>query len=48
VLGLILGGVLAAPFGAWLVRRLPPRVTTLLAGLTVLTLGLYNFYRIVR
>jgi uncharacterized membrane protein YfcA len=48
VLGLILGGVAAAPFGAWLVRRLPPRVSTLLAGLTVLALGIYNFYRLLR
>ena len=48
VLGLILGGVLAAPFGAWLVRRLPPRVSTLMAGLTVLALGAYNFYRLLR
>ena len=47
VIGLIVGGVIAAPFGAWLVRRLPPRVTTLLAGLTVLALGLYNFYRMI-
>jgi uncharacterized membrane protein YfcA len=48
VLGLIIGGVIAAPFGAWLVRRLPPRVTTLMAGLTVLALGLYNFYHLLR
>ena len=48
VFGLILGGVLAAPFGAWLVRRLPARVTTLMAGLTVLALGIYNFYRLLR
>lgn len=48
VLGLILGGVIAAPFGAWLVRRLPPRVSTLMAGLTVLALGIYNFYRLWR
>jgi uncharacterized protein len=48
VLGLILGGVIAAPFGAWLVRRLPSRVCTLLAGLTVLALGIYNFYRLLR
>jgi uncharacterized membrane protein YfcA len=48
VLGLILGGVVAAPFGAWLVRRLPSRVCTLLAGLTVLALGIYNFYRLLR
>jgi uncharacterized membrane protein YfcA len=48
VLGLILGGVIAAPFGAWLIRRLPPRVSTLMAGLTVLALGAYNFYRLLR
>ncbi|GLQ87051.1 sulfite exporter TauE/SafE family protein [Dyella flagellata] len=48
VLGLILGGVIAAPFGAWLVRRLPPRASTLMAGLTVLALGIYNFYRLLR
>jgi uncharacterized protein len=48
VLGLILGGVIAAPFGAWLVRHLPPRVSTLMAGLTVLALGIYNFYRLLR
>jgi uncharacterized protein len=48
VLGLILGGVAVAPFGAWLVRRLPPRVTTLLAGLTVMALGLYNAYHLLR
>ncbi|WP_233843006.1 sulfite exporter TauE/SafE family protein [Dyella sp. 2HG41-7] len=46
VLGLIFGGVAAAPFGAWLVRRLPPRVSTLMAGLTVLALGIYNFYHL--
>ena len=48
VLGLILGGVIAAPFGAWLVRRLPSRVCTLMAGLTVLALGIYNCYRLLR
>jgi uncharacterized membrane protein YfcA len=46
VLGLILGGVIAAPFGAWLVRRLPSRVCTLMAGFAVLALGIYNFYRL--
>lgn len=48
VLGLILGGVIAAPFGAWLVRRLPSRVTTLMAGLAVLALGIYNCYHLVQ
>jgi uncharacterized membrane protein YfcA len=42
IAGLIAGGVVAAPFGALLVRRLPPRVTALLAGLTVLALGVNN------
>jgi uncharacterized membrane protein YfcA len=42
VFGLIAGGVLAAPFGAWLARRMPARVATLLAGLTVLALGVNN------
>ncbi|MGN6323405.1 MAG: sulfite exporter TauE/SafE family protein [Dyella sp.] len=46
VLGLILGGVIAAPFGAWLVRRLPSHVCTLMAGFAVLALGIYNFYRL--
>jgi uncharacterized membrane protein YfcA len=48
VAGLIAGGVIAAPFGALLVRRLPARVTTLLAGLTVLALGVYNAISLLR
>lgn len=39
VLGLIVGGVFAAPFGAVLARRLPPRLATLLAATAVLGLG---------
>jgi len=38
VLGLMLGGVIAAPFAAWLVRHIPPRVLGAAAGgLIVLT-----------
>jgi uncharacterized membrane protein YfcA len=48
IAGLIAGGVVAAPFGALLVRRLPPRVTTLLAGLTVLALGVNNAVALLR
>ncbi|MDE2155654.1 MAG: sulfite exporter TauE/SafE family protein [Xanthomonadaceae bacterium] len=40
VFGLIVGGVVAAPFGAVLARRLPARVATLLAATAVLGLGL--------
>ena len=40
VFGLIVGGVVAAPFGAVLARHLPARVATLLAATAVLGLGL--------
>ncbi|RDI99581.1 sulfite exporter TauE/SafE family protein [Dyella solisilvae] len=42
VLGLIAGGVVAAPFSALLARRMPPRVATVLAALAVLAIGLNN------
>ncbi len=46
VLGLIIGGAVAAPFGAIFVRRVPPRVATALAGIAVLALGLNNTVRL--
>lgn len=46
VVGLIIGGALAAPFGAVFVRRVPARVATALAGLAVLALGLNNTVRL--
>jgi hypothetical protein len=48
MLGLIVGGVVAAPFGALLARRMPPRLATLLAGLTVLGLGVNNAISLLR
>ena len=48
LLGLIIGGVVAAPFGAVVARRMPPRVATLLAGLTVLALGINNAVSLLR
>ncbi|KRE90596.1 sulfate transporter [Frateuria sp. Soil773] len=42
VLGLIVGGVLAAPLGALFARRMPARAATLLAAIAVLGLGLNN------
>ncbi|WP_114241277.1 sulfite exporter TauE/SafE family protein [Dyella sp. C9] len=42
VLGLITGGVLAAPLSALLARRMAPRVATVLAALAVLAIGLNN------
>lgn len=46
VLGLIAGGILAAPFGAYFIRRIPARAATVLAGLAVLALGINNAVRI--
>ena len=45
VLGLIVGGVLTAPLGALVVRRLPGRMATMLAAIAVLGLGLGNVLR---
>jgi len=42
VLGLITGGVTAAPLGALFARRVSPRTATLLAATAVLGLGLNN------
>lgn len=44
VVGLLLGGLIAAPFAAWLIRHLPARITTAAVGslvclLSVITLG---------
>jgi hypothetical protein len=44
VIGLLLGGLIAAPFAAWLTRHLPARITTAAVGgmvsvLSVITLG---------
>ncbi|GAA0716729.1 sulfite exporter TauE/SafE family protein [Dokdonella soli] len=47
VLGLIVGGVVAAPIGALFARRLPARVATVLAGCTVFGLGLRNVLSVV-
>ncbi len=46
VLGLIIGGVLAAPFGAVFVRWVPARAAALLAGFAVLALGANNVFQL--
>jgi hypothetical protein len=45
VLGLIAGGVVAAPLSAILARKMPPRAATILAALAVLAIGLNNVAR---
>jgi uncharacterized membrane protein YfcA len=46
VLGLIIGGALAAPFAGWFSRALPQRVLMSLVALIVSGLGVYNFVRL--
>jgi uncharacterized membrane protein YfcA len=48
VLGLIIGGALAAPFAGWFSRVLPQRILMALVGFVVAALALYNFVELVR
>ncbi|GIX37105.1 MAG: UPF0721 transmembrane protein [Silanimonas sp.] len=45
VAGLLVGGVVAAPFAAWLTRRLPARPLMAAVGGLVVLLSLYNLSR---
>jgi uncharacterized membrane protein YfcA len=45
LLALIIGGVLAAPFGGWLVRRIPARTLLLLVGFLIVLLALWQLAR---
>ena len=40
IIGLALGGVVAAPFGAWLVKRVPVKPMMVLVGLLIIGLSL--------
>lgn len=44
IAGLIVGGLLAAPFAGWLVRIAPARVLGVAVGLLVLALSLYQLW----
>jgi hypothetical protein len=46
VLGLVIGGALAAPFAGWFSRVLPQPVLMSLVALTVSGLGVYNFVQL--
>ncbi|MGH3518242.1 MAG: sulfite exporter TauE/SafE family protein [Haloechinothrix sp.] len=46
VAGLLIGGVLAAPFAAWLVRHLPPRVLGAAAGGMIVLTNAYLLLRV--
>ena len=44
-LGLLVGGVLAAPLGGWLVKRLPVRALMIAVGVLVIATSLYRLLR---
>ncbi len=45
LIALIVGGVIAAPFGGWAVKHLPARVLMVLVGVLVVTLALWQLAR---
>ena len=45
VAGLVLGGVLMAPFAAWLTRHLPARLLLGLVGTVVSSISAFNLLR---
>ena len=45
VAGLVLGGLFAAPFAAWLTRHLRTRVLLLLVGGVIVTVSAFNLWR---
>lgn len=44
-LGLLIGGVLAAPFGAWAAKHFPARVMLILVGVTLTLTSTYGLYQ---
>jgi len=45
---LVLGGVLAAPFGGWLVKRVPARGLMTAVGVLIVTLSVVQLFRAFR
>jgi hypothetical protein len=46
--GLIAGGIVAAPFAAWLARHLPMRLLTAMVGSAVIALSVHSLWRLLR
>jgi uncharacterized membrane protein YfcA len=43
--GLLIGGVLAAPVGAWLVKRIAPKPLLVMVGILLTVTSAYGIYR---
>jgi uncharacterized protein len=48
ILGLILGGVVAAPLGAWLCRKLPRRPWSIAVGILIIGLSVRTLYMAIK
>lgn len=44
-LGLLIGGIVAAPLGAWLVKRIAPKPLLVLVGILLTLTSVYGIYR---
>ncbi len=44
-LGLLIGGLLAAPIGAWAAKHFNPKVRVVLVGIVLTLTSLYGVYR---
>ena len=44
-LGLLIGGILAAPLGAWVAKRFNPKTMLILVGIVLTATSLYGVYR---
>ena len=44
-LGLLIGGIVAAPVGAWLVKRVPPKPLLVMVGILLTLTSAYGIYR---
>jgi hypothetical protein len=48
VLGLIIGGAIAAPLAGYVLRVLPMRLALILVGIVIAALCLYNLFSLLR
>ena len=46
--GLLLGGILAAPFGAWLVKRISPKPLLVMVGILLTITSVYGAYTAIK
>jgi uncharacterized membrane protein YfcA len=44
-LALLIGGVLAAPIAAWAARRIPRQIFTVIVGILICLVSVYNIWR---